>query len=72
MAKSYLFLSPQVIMRNDMGVQFGYKTVEWVLDSFYSLHLSIQSLQRELTVCAPGLALTFGATDRVRPRVVLL
>jgi len=44
-------------MHNDMGVQFGYKTVEWVLDSFYSLHLSIQSLQRELTVCAPGLAL---------------
>lgn len=49
-SESFEEIFKEVIMRNDMGVQFGYKTVEWVLDSFYSLHLSIQSLQRELTL----------------------
>lgn len=50
----------QVVIRNDTGVHFGYKMVEWLLDNFYSMHLSIQSLQRELTVRtlrSPGLYL---------------
>jgi len=38
-------------MEDSNGLRYGHKTVEWLLFNYYSLHMSIQTLKRELSVC---------------------